>query len=89
MRAAGTEMKILKRDRVLRSNAGQSAARVPGDARTGAGAAIFSASRMNSLLLCLTRVGIFDNRHGLLKTFESARAAQTYTNHSPGRKSTC
>ena len=78
-------MKILKRDRVLRSNAGQSAARVPGDA----GAAFFSASRMDSLLLCLTRVVIFDNRHGLLKTFESARAAQTYTNHSPGRKSTC
>jgi hypothetical protein len=39
--------------------------------------------RFDSFLFCLTRGVIFDNRHGLLKKFDSARAATTLSAAKP------
>lgn len=38
--------------------------------------AVFGGFSLNFLLFCLTGAAIFDNRHGLLKKFDSARAAK-------------
>ena len=45
-------------------------------ARGGDAAAAVSLLSWNCFLFCLTGAAIFDNRHGLLKKFDSARAAK-------------
>jgi len=86
MRGAFSKIKVLKKDRQMRPGGTISDGWTTASTRrcwAVAARAEFARLNFDFYLFCLTRAVILDNQHGLLKKFDTVRAAKTLSAAKP------